>query len=133
MKKITHLSFLFIALVLPVLMAQDEIKMEDLFERDSLYFIPGQDSAFSGKVNDTWENGTKKLEGSYKDGKIDGKRNTWYQNGQDREESDWKVGIQNGVHKQWYENGQQKFERVYMMENGRSGMKTPSSWSKGHS
>ena len=113
MKKITHPTIVAFVLVLPVLIAQDEIKMEDLFVRDSLYFIPGQDSVFSGKVTDTWENGTKKMEGSYKDGQIDGKRNTWYKNGQDQEESNWQLGIQNGEHKQWYENGHQKFERMY--------------------
>ena len=100
-------------LSLSLLFAQEEITIEDLYQRDGLFYAPGQDSTFSGNVIGNWENGIKKLDYTYKDGKPDAKWSTWYSNGQPEEEKEYQVGIQNGIHKQWYQNGQQKYERTY--------------------
>ena len=75
-----------------------------------MFYAPGQDSTFSGNVIGNWENGIKKLDYTYKDGKPDAKWSTWYSNGQPEEEKEYQLGIQNGIHKQWYQNGQQKYE-----------------------
>ena len=108
LRLITFLFFVF-----PLLSQDEEITIQDLFERDGLFYAPGQDSTFSGTVKGNWDNGIKKLEYSYKDGKPDAKWSTWFLNGQPEEEIDYQSGIKNGIHKQWYKNGQQKFERTY--------------------
>ena len=96
------------------LFAQDEeITIKDLYERDGLFYAPGQDSTFTGTVAGSWENGIKKLDYTYKDGKYDAKWSTWFSNGQPEEEIEYQIGVKNGIHKQWYRNGQQKFERTY--------------------
>ena len=40
----------------------EEITIKDLYERDGLFYAPGQDSTFTGTVAGSWENGIKKLD-----------------------------------------------------------------------
>ena len=100
LRLITFLFFVF-----PLLSQDEEITIQDLFEPDGLCYAPGQDSTFSGTVKGNWDNGIKKLEYSYKDGKPDAKWSTWFLNGQPEEEVEYQSGIKNGIHKQWYKNG----------------------------
>ena len=82
-----------------LLFGQDEeITIEDLFERDGLFYAPGQDSTFTGTVTGKWENGIKKLDYTYKDGKYDVRWSTWFSNGQPEEEIEYQIGIKNGIH-----------------------------------
>ena len=62
---------------------------------------------------DYYENGQKKFETPFKDGKIDGLQTVWYENGQ--KEGEWisKDGIYDGLFNVWYENGQKKLEGTY--------------------
>ena len=109
-----HLRFTAVLFLITILCGQDqEITIEDLYERGGLFYAPNQDSTFNGTVAGNWESGIKKLDYTYKDGKRDSKWSTWFNNGQPEEEIEYQSGIKNGIHKQWYKNGQQKFERTY--------------------
>ena len=56
------------------------------------------------------ENGQKKAEGNWKDGKKDGLWTEWHENGQKWTETNWKDGKPNGLATEWYENGQKEVE-----------------------
>ena len=58
-----------------------------------------------------FDNGQKKEEIEYKNGKRNGLEIIWYENGRKRYESEWKNGQLNGLKISWYENGQ-KFGEV---------------------
>ena len=51
------------------------------------------------------ENGLKKAEGNYKNGKFEGLHVAWYKNGQKKGENNWKEGKQEGLAVGWHENG----------------------------
>jgi antitoxin component YwqK of YwqJK toxin-antitoxin module len=73
-------------------------------ERNGLVYLPNQEEPFTGKNLCKYENGQKKVEGSYKDGKEDGKWTWWYENGQIQSEANWKDGkIDEWT--RWNENG----------------------------
>ena len=71
-----------------------------LIERDGLY-------------TNWYENGQKRDELTYKDGKFDGLYTNWYENGQKRFELTYKDGIHNGLLTWWYDNGQKESEGIY--------------------
>ena len=52
------------------------------------------------------ENGKKRSEGNFKDGKTDGLWTSWYENGQKESEGTYKDGELDGLYTEWYENGQ---------------------------
>ena len=60
-----------------------------------------------------YENGQKKEEIKYKNGKEDGLNSGWYENGQKEWEGTWKDGEEDGIETHWYENGQKKEETTY--------------------
>ena len=63
----------------------------------------------------TWwyENGQKEREATYKDGERDGLWTRWYENGQKDYESTWKDGKKDGLYTAWYSNGQKSEEGTY--------------------
>ena len=63
-----------------------------------------------GKGIDYYENGNKRYEGDYKEGKADGKGIEYYENGNKRYEGDWKDGMPNGKGILYYENGNKSYE-----------------------
>jgi antitoxin component YwqK of YwqJK toxin-antitoxin module len=66
-----------------------------------------------GLVTSSYENGQKRSEGTYKNGKEDGLFITWYENGQKRSEGTYKNGKEDGLFITWYENGQKSSEITY--------------------
>ena len=67
-----HLRFTVVLALITILFGQDqEITIEDLYERGGLFYAPNQDSTFNGTVAGNWESGIKKLDYTYKDGKRD--------------------------------------------------------------
>ena len=100
-------------LSLSLLFAQEEITIEDLYQRDGLFYAPGQDSTFSGNVIGNWENGIKKEKGYYKNGKFDRITTSWYDNGQKSFEGTYKDGKRDGLWTSWYENGEKKSEGAF--------------------
>jgi antitoxin component YwqK of YwqJK toxin-antitoxin module len=57
-----------------------------------------------------YEDGTKKLEGSYKNGERTGEWSYWYPNGNLWSRGSYKAGIDNGLKTVWHENGQKYYE-----------------------
>jgi len=59
------------------------------------------------------ENGQKKEEGNFKDGKRDGPATRWYENGQKMYEVNFKDDKQDGLETSWYEGGQKRGKKNY--------------------
>ena len=79
----------------------------------------------NGKHVEYYENGNKKSESHYKNGKPDGPRTVWYSNGQKKSEDNFKDGKSDGLWTQWYNNGQNLLESHYK-DGKRDGLST--SW-----
>ena len=58
------------------------------------------------------ENGQKKVEVNYKDGKEEGVWTEWNDNGQKRFERTYKDGKRDGALTEWHENGQKSAEGI---------------------
>ena len=103
---------LFCALVLLVAGCGSEkaIDFEQLVERDGIYYENNSEVGFTGWAVTTYENGQKKYEGAFKDGKRNGEDTGWYENGQKKYEGTCKNGEWVGKRTAWYENGQKKYE-----------------------
>jgi len=56
-------------------------EISSLVERNGLMYEPNQDKPFTGKYVTYYENGQKKQEGNYKEGKKDGLWTSWDKNG----------------------------------------------------
>ena len=65
------------------------------------------------KYREYYENGQKKEEATFKDGKEDGLWTYWYENGQKEFEGTVKDGKEDGLFTRWYENGQKMYEQTY--------------------
>ena len=78
--------------------------------REDIAYLKGSDTPYTGKTFVLNENGQKKGEGAYKDGKKDGLWLEWYLNGQKK----WKINYKNnkldGLLLGWHENGQNRWE-----------------------
>jgi antitoxin component YwqK of YwqJK toxin-antitoxin module len=70
-----------------------------------------------------YENGQKQEELNWKNGELDGLRTKWHDNGQKKEESHWKNGEQDGLYTGWYENGQMQ-EEGHFKDGKREGLLT---------
>ena len=77
---------------------------------DDIAYFPNEDTPFTGKVEDFFENGQKKVELTFKDGKRDGLSTYWYENGQKESETNWKNGSPDGLWAKWSKNGQNEQE-----------------------
>ena len=64
----------------------------DAQETGGIIYLPNKTKPFSGKNLCKYENGQKKSEGNFKDGKKDGKQTSWYENGQIEAEAIYKDG-----------------------------------------
>ena len=71
-----------------------------------------------GLHTEWYDNGHKKEEGTYKDGKKDGLWTGWYENGQKKAERNFKDGGKDGIMTMWFENGKKE------MGHGLLGMRT---------
>ena len=82
-------------------------------EYSGVTYAPNSDKPYTGKVFSLYDDGKKKEEGKYRDGKNDGLVTWWYENGQKEEEGNWKNGEDVGKWTYWYENGNKKSEGTY--------------------
>jgi len=64
----------------------------DAQETGGIIYLPNKTKPFTGKNLCKYENGQKKSEGNFKDGKKDGKRTSWNENGQIEVEENFKDG-----------------------------------------
>ena len=81
--------------------------------REGLMYIKGSDTLYTGEHSEFYENGQKKSEVNYKDGRVDGLSVYWYENGQKKLERNWKDDKQDGLWVVWYKNGQKQQEENY--------------------
>jgi antitoxin component YwqK of YwqJK toxin-antitoxin module len=67
----------------------------------------------NGPYVEFYENGQKKVEATFKDGKPDGLWTEWYPDGEKKGEFHYKNGILDGLATRWYENGQKRWAGQY--------------------
>ena len=101
---------LFLIIVtLPLLLGgcgEKIVNVEELEERESIWYLKDSETPYSGKVYALHPNGQKKKEGNFKEGKTDGLLVRWHKNGQKETEGNYKDGKADGLFVEWYENGQ---------------------------
>ena len=89
------------------------------FETDgkNIVFLLNETDAYTGKYLCQYNNGQKKKEGNYKDGRLIGKWTIWFNNGQKKEEGNYKDGKLDGTWTWWNKNGQKVRQKNY--KNGK--------------
>ena len=97
----------------PSSQAREPIDGSTLVWKDGLYYAPDSDKLYSGESVWYYEDGQKKSEITYKNGKQDGLYTAWYENGQQASEVTYKDGKWDGKWTLWYENGQKSGEATY--------------------
>ena len=110
-------------IVLPLLLivgcSKEPINYEEiLVERDGIFYTKDTNKPYSGRVFSLYDDGKKKDEGTFKDGKLIWRTEWKYHgNGQKWFEGTFKDGFRDGLFTNWYENGQKKEE--YFYDNGK--------------
>ena len=82
-------------------------------EREGVIYLKDSKIPFTGKAFALHENGQKKMEGNFKNGKKDGLETSWYEDGQKRSEDNFKDGKLDGLSIFWFPNGQKGNEGIY--------------------
>ena len=103
------LRLLVLLVSLPLLLGgcgEKIVNVEELEERESIWYLKDSETPYSGKVYALHPNGQKKKEGNFKEGKTDGLLVRWHKNGQKETEGNYKDGKADGLFVEWYENGQ---------------------------
>ena len=88
----------------------DGVNLDELEDREGVFYLKNSNSPYTGKCFEFHDNGQKKSEENYKDGKPDGLLVYWYENGQKQTEINYKDGKPHGIGFNWYENGQKEAE-----------------------
>ncbi len=81
-----------------------------LVRRNNLAYEKYSDTPFTGINVGYYQNGRKKMEHEFLNGKEDGKQTSWYENGQKESETRYRGGIPVGKWVYWHQNGQKKTE-----------------------
>lgn len=68
---------------------------------------------YHGLQTEWYENGRKKIEGSYSYNDKDGLWTLWYESGRKKREVFYNSGVKDGVCTEWHENGRKKKEQFY--------------------
>tara|TARA_B100001013_G_C24487158_1_gene393662 strand:- start:37 stop:450 length:414 start_codon:yes stop_codon:yes gene_type:complete len=106
-------------IVLPLLLivgcSKEPINYEETLNyRDGVYYTKDTNQPYSGPVFSLDGNGRNKRESILEDGKmityIDFR---WYENGQKKEETTYKDGKPDGLYTGWWKNGQKKYEVTF--------------------
>ena len=100
--RITLLLFLLIGC------SKESVELSKLQDRGGLYYKINSEEPYSGTSFELYDNGQKKSEGTYKDGKEDGLWTGWYDNGQKEIEGTFKDGKPNKLIGKWSEDGSVK-------------------------
>ena len=104
------------ATVEPVAETKPELKgvnENELEERESIFYLKGSDTPYTGKYYSLHPNGQKEVEGHYKDGKTHGPMVFWHKNGQKGWEGNWKNNKEEGLWVDFDENGKKEAEYNY--------------------
>ena len=87
---------------------------KSLIERDGIFYTKDTNIPYSGPVFSLNVNGLKKKEGYLKDGKmISFIGFEWYENGLRRSEINYTDGKKNGPGTWWYKDGKKSYEGIY--------------------
>ena len=86
------------------------VNEEDVEEREGIIYLKGSNTTYTGEQFLFYENGQKKAEINFKNGKPDGLFVGWYENGQKMAETNFKDGKPDGLAVGWHENGKKKME-----------------------
>jgi len=116
------MSLVAVVLLFGLSCSEREINSENLQQRgDELYYAVNEEKPYSGKVVETYENGQKRVERTFKNGKLHGLSTTWDSDGQKNTEISYKDGYKSGHYREWHYNGQQRMEGAYKdgKEDGR--------------
>ena len=103
-------SMVFVVLLFPSLALGEEVTMNDLVEREGIYYKKFSDVPFTGKV-------TGKSQGTFRHGKKDGPWVGYWANGQLWVKETFKDGILDGPWVLYYDNGQLETKGNY--KNGK--------------
>jgi len=85
-----------------------------LIDKEGLKYQPDSTIPYDGKAFELWDNGNKKLEGSYQNGKQEGSWIWWYFTGQKMCEGNFVNGEREGTWTWWYERGPKEREENYI-------------------
>ncbi|MAJ91648.1 MAG: hypothetical protein CMF40_05610 [Legionellales bacterium] len=109
---------LLVLMLLSINVQAKEVNL--LLENHGRMYEPGVEEPYTGKYILYHENGNKRYEGTFLNGKMEGKQIKWHENGQVSYEANFKYGKQEGPYIFWYENGQKSYEANYKKgkENG---------------
>ena len=88
----------------------DGVNLDELEDREGVFYLRSLNSPYTGMSFEFHENGNKKSEETWKDGKQHGLAHLYYENGKREQESNWKDGKATGLITDWYEDGQKKAE-----------------------
>ena len=88
----------------------DGVNVDELEDREGVFYLRSLNSPYTGMSFEFHQNGNKKSEETWKDGKQHGLAHLYYENGKREQESNWKDGKPTGLITDWYEDGQKKAE-----------------------
>ncbi len=108
------IDILFIVCLTHLLISCSDINsVSSLENRNGLKYEVNSEIPFTGNHITYFNNGLKKTESSYTDGKENGLVTWWYENGQKELEESYKFGKKTGLRTEWYENGRKRSEQNY--------------------
>jgi antitoxin component YwqK of YwqJK toxin-antitoxin module len=86
--------------------ANEFIHSDNIERRGDLFYELGKDHPLSGMVIATYDDGSRKLEQPFKDGKQIGVQKQWHEDGVQKAEIRFRDGKLHGISTWWYPSGQ---------------------------
>ena len=108
-----NVATLLCALMLLIVGCGKTVDTSEIVYRAGIYYKVNSEVPFTGRAVGYYENGQKKSDETYKNGKQVGKRTIWHENSQKRLECTYIDGEKEGKETIWYENGQKKLEQTF--------------------
>ena len=90
---------------------------ETLNERDGVFYTKDTNKPYSGQVFSLYDDGKKKEEGIFKDGKKEGLWTSWYENGQKWFEKNYKDGKDDELWTYWDKNDGKMYNGKFINTN----------------
>ena len=112
MKK-TVLIITSLVFITSAVFPQSKMDIDNLIDMDGLLYKPNDDTPYTGKVFDLYDNAQKKFDGRYRNGLRNGKWTWWSEGGKMGSSGTYNKGIKNGKWTRWYENEQKKEEATF--------------------
>ena len=103
-------------LILPIQVWSETLTIDDLVERNNLYYKKFTDVPFTGELSGI-------VNGTVKNGKKNGQWLSYWSNGQLRSKGIFKDGIVDGLAERYYENGQ-LLEKVNFKDGKKDGLES---------